>query len=501
MLVKSKFLRANNKGFVMILTYLLILVLFLLGVAFFSRSASEKKIASVDKDNMVAFDAAEAGLARTIAYMRNRTTGQDISTIDLPFDPFNGEATISNIDSASAQTICAAPNLSTCSTTDTTKATYRVMVDPADDNDQHPTTSKLTITIKGTLGQISRTITSVVQTDNFARFAYFSDTEHFGPGRNPRIPVWFITNDSIRGPSHTNGHYHISGSPTFYDVAASGYDFVTYYHGGPTADAPTVNGFVATRDDAGNVIDGFDKNASPIPMPHQAIELHSAAVSGGVIYNTDTTVVLNSDGTMNVTNTQAGCNPCNNVALPSNHALYVSGGNLTISGTLSGSLTVGSNRDIIIPNNVRYNTLPTGSTFCPEGNTIANDGTGRQCVANATDMLGIIAEKEVIVSSNSPSDLEIDASIMAMDRSFGVQNWDTASPKGTLKVFGGIIQAQRGPVGTFNPSTNSVATGYSKSYIYDSRFTTAPPLYFPQTGDYLNLVWQEDLGLGSNTGQ
>ncbi|MEW6009168.1 MAG: hypothetical protein AB1629_06010 [Candidatus Omnitrophota bacterium] len=470
----------NNKGFIMILTYLLIVVLFLLGVAFFSRSASEKKISSVDKDNVLAFDAAEAGLNRSIIYLRANTPSP---SLDAPFDPFSG-----------AQTLCAEPSLTNCTNTTTAKATYLITIDPSDDNDQHPTSSKFTITSKGTSGQLSRTVTTVVQTDNFARFAYFSDTEHYGVGWW-RTPVWFITSDSIWGPSHTNGHYHISGSPSFYDVAASGDDFVTYYHGGPPIDAPSVGGFVAIMDDNGNIIDGFTKGATPIPMPNQAIELHNAAVQGGQVYNGDTTVVLNSNGTMNVTNTQANCNPCNNVALPTNHALYVSGGNLTVSGTLNGSLTVGSNRNIIIPDNVRYNTLPSGSTFCPEGNTIANDGTGRQCLANATDMLGVIAEKEVVVSSSAPSNLEIDASIMAMDRSFSVQNWNTVAPKGTLKVFGGIIQDQRGPVGTFNSSTNTVQTGYSKSYIYDSRFTTAPPLYFPQTGDYLNLVWQEDLGL------
>ncbi len=480
----------------MILTYLLILVLFLLGVAFFSRSASEKKIASVDKDNLFAFDAAEAGLARAIVYMRNRTTGRDITEANVPpFDPFNNEALVNDIDSASDNWICADPTLSNCNanTATTVSGKYEVMIDPANDNNQHPTSSKLTITSKGTTGQISRTISAVVQMDNFSRFAYFSDEEHFflpGTGGGNRVPVWFISNDAIWGPSHTNGHYHISGSPTFYDVAASVDDYVTYRNGGPPTDTPTVNGFVATRDDLGNVIDGFSKGVDLIRMATQAIELRKAAnpVRGGITYNGNTTIVLNNTGTMDVINSQANCNPCTNVALPSNHALFVLGGNLNLSGTLSGSLTIGSNRDIIITDNIRYNKDPRLGTFpCPDNPTL-------QCAS--TDALGIVSEQQVRVSSSIPhNDLEIDASIMAMGNSFVVDNWQTLSPKGNLRVFGGIIQNERGPVGTFNAATNTVLTGYRKSYTYDLRFTTAPPVYFPQTGDYLNLVWQEDLGL------
>lgn len=454
----------NNKGFVLILTYLLIVTLSILGMAFFSRTLSEKKIANVDKDNIVAFNMAKAGIARTIVYMRETQP-----TNTTPFDPFGGE-----------QTLCSNTTLTTsaCSSPNIISGTYLVTVTP---DGVFGSSRRFIISVKGTSGQVARTVSATVQTDNFARFAYFSDTEHYGPGLGNSVPVWFISVDQIWGPTHTNGHFHISGSPSFYDSTASVDNFLTYYHGGPPDDNPLFLG-------------GLTLGTDPIPMPHQAIALHNAGVSGGIVYNGETTVVLNSNGTMTVTNSQANCNPCVNIAKPANNALYVSGGDLTISGTLSGSLTVGSNRDIIIPNNLTYDTLPTGSSFCPEGATVANDGSGRQCVdASLAPKMGVIAEKQVIVSASAPFNMEIDASIMAMDQSFYVEDWSSGSAKGTLKVFGGIIQDQRGPVGTFNSNTNTVSTGYGKSYIYDSRFTTSPPDFFPQTGDYLKLLWQEEI--------
>lgn len=451
----------NNKGFVLILTYLLIVTLSILGMAFFARTVGERKVTNVDKDGVLAFNMAKAGIARAIVYMREAQP-----TTTVAFDPFSGTQTLCANTTMTAGA-CSAPNIAT--------GTYKVTVTPSG---VFGSSRRFVISSIGVAGQVTRTISATVQTDNFARFAYFSDTEHFGEGWW-RQPVWFISADQIWGPTHTNGHFHVSGEPTFYDSTASTDNFLTYYHGGFPDDDP-------------HFIGGLTLGADPIPMPSQAIALHNAAVQTGIVYNGNTTIVLNSNGTMTVTNSQANCNPCIDVAKPANNALYVAGGDLTVSGTLSGSLTVGTNRNIIIPGNLVYNTLPSGSTFCPAGATVANDGSGRACSTSA-DKMGVIAEKQVIVSASAPYDVEIDASVMSMDKSFLVENWDSGLAKGVLKVFGGIIQNQRGPVGTFNSNTNAVSTGYSKSYIYDSRFTTSPPDFFPQTGDYLKLLWQEPI--------
>jgi hypothetical protein len=77
---------------------------------------------------------------------------------------------------------------------------------------------------------------------------------------------------------------------------------------------------------------------------------------------------------------------------------------------------------------------------------------------------------------------------MALNTSFMLNNWWVGPAKGTLTVFGGIIQDERGPVGTFSGSTK--VSGYSKNYEYDTRLLNSPPPFVPTTGDYITLSWE-----------
>jgi hypothetical protein len=183
---------------------------------------------------------------------------------------------------------------------------------------------------------------------------------------------------------------------------------------------------------------------------------------------------------MNVTNAAKGWNN-RNMSIPANGSVFVAcggrncanGGNLTLSGTLNGRLTIGAERDVVIPNNVVY-------ADDPQTNPASND------------VLGIISERDVVIDDGAPNNLRIDASIMALDSSFMMENYWQGSPKGTLTVYGGIIQEERGPVGTFNASTGQKVTGYSKSYLYDQRLMASPPPFMPSTGDYVTLSWEEN---------
>ena len=80
--------------------------------------------------------------------------------------------------------------------------------------------------------------------------------------------------------------------------------------------------------------------------------------------------------------------------------------------------------------------------------------------------------------------------MMAMSDSFSLENWQS-SMKGTLNVLGGIIQKNRGPVGTFNINTNSKVSGFTKNYVYDERLRTMPPPFFPTTEDFVPVSWRE----------
>lgn len=67
----------------------------------------------------------------------------------------------------------------------------------------------------------------------------------------------------------------------------------------------------------------------------------------------------------------------------------------------------------------------------------------------------------------------VHAAILALNRSFHVQNYNTGARLGTLEVFGAIAQRWRGPVATTG------GTGYDKQYEYDWRLRNVSPPHFP----------------------
>lgn len=432
----------NRKGIVLIATYMVLMVLSVLAAAFIGRGISQNMAVNVFKRQSKAFNLAEAGLNRTLSWLRV----QAAPPIGNYINPWNGGGASSNLgDGTYSVAIVGAPGAI-------------------------PGVIRYRVVSTGTNEGISQVLTNYLQTDNYARYIWFTDRETFN-GTN----VWFWTQDHLDGPTHTNGHFNIYGNPIFGGEVRSVDDYIRFYNNGNNINLQqTTNPPYDLPDFQQGMIFG----AAGFNMPTQALNLRTASTSGGLRLVGSTTVLLNADGTMNVTNTAAGFNNTN-MALPANGALFVacsgsrctSGASLTISGTLNGSLTAGAQRDIIIPTNIVYADDPRINP--------ASD-----------DVLGLIAERDVIITQGAPNDLEIDASIMALDTSFMRDNWSQGL-KGTLTVYGGIIQDERGPVGTFNGGTGQKISGYSKDYTYDTRLLNTPPPFFPTTGDYITLAWEE----------
>lgn len=427
----------NKKGIILIASYAIIaILLFICGVTFVGRSMNEKHIADRHRKGTMALYLAESGLERGLGWLRAQSQPPSGTAA---FDPLGGAQDLGN-------------------------GTYSISIDP-DDSNAATYIKRYKIISTGTVADATQQLVNEVQSDHFARFAYFSDTEHFRWFGWFRVPVWFIGGDTLEGPVQTNSHFHIKGNPAFNSDVRSSDNFITFYNNGsyldtalasnPPADIPTFQ-------------EGIDLGVEVIDMPSKALDLRTAAVQGGLHLTGPATVVLNSDGTMNVTNggrTQS-------TALPANGALFVTGGDLTVSGTLNGRLSMGTNRNIIIDNNLTYADDPRTNP-------------------DSDDVLGLISEKDVVIGQGAPADVEVDASIMALGNSFIVENWWEGPAKGTLTVYGGMIQRERGPVGTFDGSTGERLSGYSKNYHYDTRFLGAPPPYYPKTGDYINLYWKE----------
>lgn len=425
----------NKKGVALIATYMVLTVLLGFSGLLFNISNWQNKTTNTFKRQAQVKDIAEAGLDRALNWLRAQPVPPGNST-----NPWGGVQNLGN------------PVI----------GNYSVTI--ADITPVGATSTKrYHITSTGTVGGITRILTNYLQTDNYARYIWFTNSESFG-GTN----VWFWDQDHLNGPTHTNGHFNIKGDPIFDGEVRSVDDYIRYFNNGNNINSSNLSNPPYDLPNFGSTV---TLGADSTNMPTQALNLRSASTaSGGMRLTGNTTVVLNSNGTMNVTNSNQNPKWNNkNMALPANGALFVNNGTLTISGTLNGRLTAGASRDILIPNNILY----------------ANDPRINPA---STDTLGLISEQDVVINNNAPNNLEIDASIMALNTSFMLDSWWQGPAKGTLDIFGGIIQNQRGPVGTFSGTTK--VSGYSKNYDYDQRLLNSPPPFVPTTGDYITLSWE-----------
>ncbi len=160
-------------------------------------------------------------------------------------------------------------------------------------------------------------------------------------------------------------------------------------------------------------------------------------------------------------------------------------GNVGVSGTLNGRITLYANGSIILLDDLRY----------------ANDPVKGVC----RDILGLISDKDIVIADNAlntpqnigsttvnvddTKDIYIHGVMMALGTSFRVQNYAggpnnvngcdvTSNGRGCIYLSGGLIQQARGAVGT------SSGTGFAKRYTYDHCAVINPPPYFPTTGRF-----------------
>jgi len=426
----------DRKGVALIITFFVLSILLVFVATFVSMSINNKIAADIFKRRTKAFYLAESGIDHAIFWLRSQSS----PPVGDNTNPWGGTQTIGG-------------------------GSYSVFIDDLGImGGVGSTVRRYKITSTGTFDGRSRVISSYAQVDNYARYLWFTEEETFD-----NTPVWFGMNDSLDGPTHTNAHFHIYNDPLFGGEVSSVDDYIRFYNNGSNINlSQTTN---APYDEP-VFQEGMSFGAEPGIMPSQALGLRSAASAGGFFLTGNTTVTLYNNGTMRVTNSKKKWSN-KSMSIPANGALFVNKGTLTVSGTLNGNLTVGASSDVIIPSNIVYADDP-----------IENP--------NSNDIFGIISEQDVVISSSAPYDLEIDGCVMAMGTSFMVDSWDSGSAKGTLTIYGGIIQDERGPIGTFSGSTGQKLTGYSKDYSHDPRLVSSPPPYMPSTGDYVILSWEEN---------
>lgn len=423
--------RRNQRGMLLISLFMLLAVISILAVALVTYAVGDVRSSQRAMGSTQGFYLSEAALDNALRWIRTQA-GPPAGTARMVL--FGGWQQVND-------------------------GLYLASVDP-DDNNPNSFIKRYTLEGWGVSGTVAQPVASrytqmIVQTESFSRYAYFTNADTSPTGSN----LWFITGDKIEGPMHTNGRFNMYGFPVFNGPVSSVLPSLNLWGGGPPMTSPVFNG-------------GLEMGGPSIPFPAVVpTALKTAAENGGTTFTGNTQITLLANGTMRVTNANQNLNG-QVMPLPANGALYVKSGSMSLEGTLRGNLTAGAENDVKITNSVIYSDDP-------------------QTNPNSQDVLGIVAGKDVKVASTAPNNVTIQGAVMALGTSFTVENWSAGPPKDTLTVYGGIIQKFRGPVGTFNSSTGQIISGYKKDYHYDQRFQTATPPYFPTTGDYVSLSWEE----------
>ena len=402
-------------GFVLITVYLLLATCLAYLVAMGNHAFAEMRASQRVELAGQSFYLAEAGVDRALQWLQQKRA-------PLPPLPFAGPQTLG-------------------------VGTYTVTVTPFGDN------LRYMIDSTGVAGFSQRHVRVIAQAESFSRYALFTNTEHFPPG--PPLfgqAGWYTTGDHLDGPVHTNGQWNLAGRPIFDGLVTS---VANSLNNAPGA-APVFNG-------------GLTLGVPSIPLP-AAISDTDLANAAGTTYRGNTQITLLADGTMRVTNAVAGLNNAV-TAPPGNGVLYVDEGNVTLSGTLRGQMTIATNQDIRVTGNLLYARDP------------------RDPVTPSPDLLGIVAGRDVVVDSTAPNNIQIDATMMALNGSFWAENWNSGL-RGTMTVYGGIIEKYEGITGILGKGGLLVA-GYHQIYSYDRRLQNLIPPLFPITGKYNPLGWED----------
>jgi len=472
----------NKKGFALLGTLILVFVVATLGIALLTMTRNDIELSTVQKASKETFYIAESGIEHAISYLEN------LGTPNFPSPHYLTEENDHYIDLGNGK--------------------YKASIQSAGifsyiirSTGERPWSN--------TSGKISKTIESKVILENFALYAYFSDNELFPADIDAGYggqKIWFYGTDLISGPLHSNDRLHMAGTPTFEgpvtsawknptnpaDVSWEAYDAQTRpnflgtppYQGGvnpielpkyreitdPT-DPKSLQRIAAgskefidnhssengahVPNDGFNVTNGIwvkgNVNILTLGVDGQSNSKITIEQTGKTttIYQVKTPITFGSTtypaGTTLIDVNVGGVHTYSNPSGYPNGILYVDGNinnlkSTTTDGGLKGKLTIASNKTITIGNNILYKTrVDDPNCFNVPAGTYPN----------IPDSLGLVSEGNIKIASNAPTNLEINAILMALGTSFYYEGWKTTM-KGNLTAHGSFIQKQRGPVGTFN---------------------------------------------------
>ena|SRR5579872_169850 len=198
-------------------------------------------------------------------------------------------------------------------------------------------------------------------------------------------------------------------------------------------------------------------------------------------FSGNTTTVVQSG----VTKTYSGVPSGDNGPGTGNGAFFVNGNATLLQGTvIQGTYTLAVPDDGVVQRNITITGL---------GSITYNDPT--------KDELGIWANNVIV--NTSDSNISIDASIIAgfpneVETNGGFFNANCnrntcgALNQGNLTINGSVMENMHGALGKFISIKPPVHTGFARVINYDARLASNPPPFYPVTGNYTIIAWEDE---------
>lgn len=503
--------RPNNRGSLLLISIVALFIVSALTVLVLGTTSSAVYSNNKQQAKITAFNVAESGAEVAAQWLKNQPYAPPQTTPIYPF---------------SAQTI----------SDGIYNGTYTVVIYPAASN-QTSFLKSYRIVSTGQANGISRSVEIYLKQATFGKYAYFTDAEKSSVSGSV---IWWMSRDRIDGPVHSNNtggtnfniDYTGSTGPIFLDQVTGAGSTINYQPSRPRNETDFKKVFA-------NGSKGYKLGMPRIELPSSTEAQRQAAWGGtsgypaangvylkasanGGIYivgDSQMTLSLDASGNQKITIVQGsnttvltmnkstgqttvtgpvGAGSDTSATSLTNGVIYSTGSITSLSGTVAdnkvvdGEIAVRSGytiatdvaagKDITITGDLVYHTKPDKTQPADDPDNLAA-GT-----------LGLVAQEVKIASNGSYPEhpnREVDAVCLAGSQnvagSFSVNNYSSGCT-GTLTVLGGIIQSNRGPVGTI--SSGALTHGYAKDYRYDPRLATDPPPYFPTTGQYDRLSWR-----------
>ncbi|MGB0757124.1 MAG: hypothetical protein ACPGO5_01585 [Patescibacteria group bacterium] len=364
---------------------------------------------------------------------------------------------------------------------------YSLEIDPPE-----PGSTIVTIRSTGWVNDypdIERTVEVTYGKPSLAKYSFLTNSD-----------VWLGDSESVSGEMHSNGGVRMDGTNDSLVTSALATYTCTPSHGcsyetkdgvwgtGPNSDLwsfpVTEVDFATITLDLADIKTEAETNGDY--YPDSSYGYHITFLADGT-YNIYTVTSLQSSLYQIDDDDFSGCESksegiasetfIGNYPIPTNSTIFVED-DLWIDGVLNGKITVAAARFPANPSTYANIYINNNLTYVARDNTNA---------------LGLVAQKNIQVPRHAPSDLTIDAILLAQNgrvyRAYYCW-WPHRLVTNSIEVYGGIITNK---IWTWTwVSGSTTVDGYdSTNSIFHNNLLFAPPPYFPTSGEYQFITWEE----------